>query len=79
MADRALHDAAIVVTTDHGGVGRGHFEAVDDVLETFLVVRSQRIAPGSMWSEASILDVAPTVADLAGGADAGQWTGAVGL
>ena len=27
--------SAIVVTTDHGGGERGHFEAVDDVLETF--------------------------------------------
>jgi [1-hydroxy-2-(trimethylamino)ethyl]phosphonate dioxygenase len=66
---------AIVVTTDHGGVERGHFEAVDDILETFVVVRSQRIAPGSMWTEASILDIAPTVADLCGVDPADGWTG----
>jgi gamma-butyrobetaine dioxygenase len=66
---------AIVVTTDHGGVGRGHFDAVDDILETFVVVRSQRIAPASMWNEASILDIPPTVADLAGVDAAADWTG----
>ena len=37
--------SAIVVTTDHGGVGRGHFEAVDDILETFVVVRSATDRP----------------------------------
>ena len=68
-------ESAIVVTTDHGGVGRGHFEAVDDVLETFVIVRSPRTRPGSMWTQASILDIAPTVADLAGVDPAHDWTG----
>ena len=67
--------SAILVTTDHGGAGRGHFEPVDDVLETFVVVRSARIAPASMWAQASILDVAPTVADLAGVDAADEWMG----
>ena len=67
--------SAIVVTTDHGGVGRGHFEAVDEILETFVVVRSQRIAPATMWNAASILDIAPTVANLAGVDAPADWTG----
>lgn len=67
--------SAVLVTTDHGGAGRGHFEPVDDVLETFVVVRSARIAPASMWAQASILDVAPTVADLAGVDAADAWMG----
>jgi predicted HD phosphohydrolase len=75
LVDAAGSGSAIVVTTDHGGVERGHFEAVDDILETFVVVRSQRIPPGSMWTEASILDIAPTVADLCGVDPADGWTG----
>ena len=75
LIDAAGPYSAIVVTTDHGGVERGHFEAVDDILETFVVVRSQRITPASMWTEASILDIAPTVADLAGVQAAAGWTG----
>ncbi len=35
-------DSAIVVTTDHGGVDRNHFEPLADTLETFVVVRSSR-------------------------------------
>ena len=75
LIEAAGPDSAIVVTTDHGGLERGHFDAVDDILETFVIMRSSRIAPASMWRQASILDIAPTVADLAGVAAAPQWTG----
>lgn len=75
LIDAAGPDSAIVVTTDHGGHGRGHFEAVDDILETFVIVRSRRITHGAMWTGASILDIAPTVADLAGVDPAHEWAG----
>ncbi len=75
LVDAAGPDSAIVVTTDHGGVDRNHFEPLAGTLETFVVVRSSRIAPGSMWTSASILDIAPTVADLAGVAAAPEWAG----
>jgi len=75
LIDAAGPESAFVVTTDHGGVERGHFDAVDDILETFLIVRSQRIAAGSMWGHASILDIAPIVADLAGIDAPTDWTG----
>lgn len=79
LIDAAGPDSAVVVTTDHGGFERGHFEAIDEILETFVIVRSRRIAPASMWTDASILDIAPTVADLAGvdlaGGAAPSWSG----
>ncbi len=68
-------DTAIVVTTDHGGVGRGHAEPVIDTLETFVVVRSRRVQPGSMWPTATILDIAPTVVDLIGVEPDRHWSG----
>jgi predicted HD phosphohydrolase len=75
LVEAAGPGSAIVVTTDHGGQGRGHFEALEDILETFVVVRSSRIASASMLAQASILDIAPTVADLAGVDVADEWTG----
>src|SRR3954453_725387 len=75
LIEAAGPESAIVVTTDHGGVDRGHFEPVDDILETFVAVRSARIRAGSMWNHASILDIAPTVADLAGVDRAPEWAG----
>ena len=55
---------SVIVTTDHGGLGTDHSVDRPENTETFMVVRSPRVAPGSVWSTASILDVAPTVADL---------------
>jgi len=68
-------DAGVVVTTDHGGLGRHHGEPVIETLETFIVVRSSAVAPGSVWATASILDIAPTVADLAGASPDPLWVG----
>ncbi len=71
-ADRALgrlmaagrNDDSLIVTTDHGGLGTEHSLGRPEDLETFIAVRSPRVAGGSIWSSASILDVAPTVAEL---------------
>lgn len=68
-------ETAIVVTTDHGGVGRTHADPVLDTLETFVVVRSQRVAPGSCWRAATILDIAPTVTDLLDIEPEPRWSG----
>ncbi|HEY5663165.1 MAG TPA: TauD/TfdA family dioxygenase [Ilumatobacter sp.] len=65
----------LVVTTDHGGLGNHHATAVDEIMQTFVAVRSPRVAPGSMWQTASVLDVAPTVADLAGLPAERAWQG----
>ena len=65
LFDAAGDELAIVVTTDHGGVGRHHGDPLPGTLETFVAVRSRRLAAGGWWPAASILDIAPTVTDLA--------------
>ena len=72
----AAPDHAVVVTTDHGGLGRGHGDPAPATMTTFVVARSRRLAPLSAWTAASILDIAPTVADLAGAAPDPAWEGA---
>ena len=67
--------ASVVVTTDHGGIGDNHGDVVPDVMETFVVARSPRIAAGSFWSAASMVEIAPTVADLAGLPPCPSWPG----
>ena len=63
-------DDSLVVTTDHGGLGTDHgvdgAQAPIEDMETFVAIRSPRVAQGAVWSSASILDVAPTVARLCG-------------
>ena len=68
-------ETSVVVTTDHGGIGDDHSAISDEVMDIFVAVRSHRVAAGSMWTSASTLDVAPTVADLAGLGPDPTWTG----
>lgn len=66
---------AIVVTTDHGGLGKGHLGANAETTEIFLVARSARLLPGSWWPTISPLHVAPLVAELAGFMPHPDWEG----
>ena len=66
---------AVIVTTDHGGHGNDHQQSQPLDMQTFIVARAPGIAPGSVWSDASILDIAPTVAALAGFEAAQAWSG----
>jgi len=76
LLDAVGDGAPVLVTTDHGGLGTDHADQVPDVLETFVVVRAPgRVAAGSGWTAASLLDVAPTVADLCGIAPDPSWEG----
>ncbi len=75
LVDGIPADWHIVVTTDHGGHGRVHGTDCLEDMETFVVVRSPRLPGGTRWSAASILDIAPTVADLAGIAPEPGWVG----
>jgi len=75
LVDGLPADWHVLVTTDHGGHDRTHGTDCAADMVTFLVVRSARVAPGAGWPEASILDVAPTVADLAGFAADLGWVG----
>ena len=71
----AAGDRHVVVTTDHGGTGRDHAAGGPTDIETFVVARSPRLRAGSAWASASILDVAPTLADLLGLTPDPAWEG----
>ena len=68
-------DAGVAVTTDHGGLANDHHHGRPQDLETFVVARSPRIAAGSLWDAASVLDVAPTVAAMCDLPAAALWEG----
>ena len=69
-------EASVLVTTDHGGLGNDHRDEVLEVLQTFMVVRAPgRVPARSGWPAASLLEVAPTVADLCGFAPDPRWEG----
>ncbi len=81
-SDRALgrllatiEDSAVIVTTDHGGCGNDHQRIRPEDVETFFIVKAAGVAPSSHLRTASILDVAPTVAALAGFDPPLKWSG----
>ncbi len=68
-------DCSVIVTTDHGGLDKDHTKSRPIDLETFMILRSPRIDAATAWTNASILDVAPTVAELCGFAPDPAWVG----
>ncbi len=64
IVDAIDEDRTILITTDHGGLDQDHQQSRPEDMETFLVLRSPGFIAGSLLPETSILDVAPTLAEL---------------
>ncbi|MEO8267530.1 MAG: TauD/TfdA family dioxygenase [Ilumatobacteraceae bacterium] len=75
LLDALEPGTAVVVTTDHGGDGHNHINPTQATMETFIVVRSERVRPRSVIENSTILDVAPTVADLCVATRDPAWSG----
>lgn len=71
----AIGDVDILITTDHGGHDKDHqlSEPIDKV--TFVVGNGPSFAASCRWEHCSILDLAPTVAELVGFAPPTCWEG----
>lgn len=68
-------NSSILVTADHGGHDRIHGTDQPVDMTIPLLMFGKEFRPGTRFSGASILDVAPTVADLFGIAPAADWEG----
>lgn len=71
----AGEDCSVIVTTDHGGLDKDHTKSRPIDRETFMILRSPRVDAATAWTNASILDVAPTVAELCSFAPDPAWVG----
>lgn len=65
----------VIVTADHGGHDRGHGSELPEDMTIPIFLIGDRFEPGCELDSASILDVAPTVADLLGVYRAPEWEG----
>ena len=78
---KLLDDTVIVITSDHGeelgehGDVSHHFRMYDHNIKVPLVIRGPGVAPGTLGGLTTIMDIAPTVADLAGVDAAPGWEG----
>ena len=66
---------AILVTADHGGHGRSHGSDAPEDMTIPMFFLGKPFAPGEAFKNVSILDLAPTVADLMGVPRDPDWEG----
>ena len=65
----------IVVTSDHGGHGRSHGQDMPEDTMIPMFFLGERFEPGRVLDGITILDIAPTVADVMGIARDPEWEG----
>lgn len=72
---RVAADYSVLVTSDHGGHDRSHGTGKDEDMLVPVFIRGPGIEPGPVPGETSILDIAPTLAALAGCPAYPGWSG----
>ena len=65
----------VIVTADHGGHDRGHGSDCDEDMTIPMIFYGPQFEPGKELSGVSILDLAPTIADILGATPAREWEG----
>ena len=66
---------AMIVTADHGGMGRGHGTLHPECMTIPLCLYGKYFKKGKELEEASILDIAPTAMDIIGWPRPKNWVG----
>lgn len=75
VLDEFGEEYSIVVTADHGGHDRGHGSDMPEDMTIPLFFFGKDFTPGKELENVSILDIAPTVADLMDVPAAAEWEG----
>ena len=65
----------VFVTADHGGHGRSHGSDMDEDMTIPLFILGDGIPAGQFALGANIMDIAPTIAKIAGATPAPEWEG----
>lgn len=65
----------IIIGTDHGGHDRSHGSDLPEDMVIPYFFRGPRFTPGKELEDISLLDIAPTIADLMGIAPEQEWEG----
>lgn len=65
----------VIITADHGGHERSHGSDMDEDMTIPLFIRGENVSAGQLKGDISIMDIAPTVAAIAGAQPAREWEG----
>ena len=68
-------DYTVIITSDHGGHGNGHGSELAEDMTIPQFYLGRRFTAGRDLGQVSLLDIAPTVADLMGVRPAREWEG----
>ena len=66
---------AIIVTADHGGHDRMHGTEMEEDMTIPMFYRGPAFEKGKQLENISLLDIAPTIADLLGAMPSPEWEG----
>lgn len=75
VVDACADEYTIIITADHGGHDRAHGSAMDEDMVIPLFFLGKGFTPGKELENVSILDIAPTAADIMGVPKAPEWEG----
>ena len=65
----------VIITADHGGHDRGHGSDMDEDMTIPMIFYGPHFSPGKELNGVSILDIAPTIADIMEIPAAKEWEG----
>ena len=68
-------DYTIIITSDHGGHDRSHGRDIPEDMTIPLFIKGKSVSPAAELKDASIIDIAPTIAKLLGIEPAAEWEG----
>ena len=68
-------DYTIILTADHGGHEYDHGSEMPEDMTIPLLIKGRSFEPGTVFENASIKDIAPTVADILGVGKCDLWQG----
>ena len=75
VLEEAGDEYTVIVTADHGGHDRGHGSDCKEDMTIPLFFFGKNFTPGKQLADVSILDVAPTIADIMSVPKASEWEG----
>lgn len=75
ITEEAGADHQIIVTADHGGHMSWHGDDIDEDMNIPILMRGTAFEKGKKLEKASIMDIAPTIAELMGFAPSKDWEG----
>ena len=75
VIERFGEEYTVIIMADHGGHDRSHGTDMPEDMTVPLFMRGSRFKGGAVLEDASLLDIAPTIADVMGVFPDGDWEG----